>query len=822
MLKSYLKSTFRNMMRRKLLSGTMIAGLALGILSSFLLLTYVIDQFSYDRYLPDSNRTYRITSDYHGMENNFASEQIARCYYNWIRQIKSNYPQVAQLVKFNNAPITAATANNKTFRPNNFYTTDSTFFDVFRFKFIRGSRVSALESPMSVVLSEKVAHKYFGNSDPVGRSLKIRDQWSNSYEYHITGVMENVPPNSHFHPEFVARWPNTYAGENLGYYYILLKPGASVKNLESKLGQFVSAHLPPNEASGFSLRLQALTSIHLYSHLQRELEVNGSATQVYALLIVALLIIAITCINYVNLAIARKTASLKDVGVRRVLGASTSGLFAQNIAESAMYVLFSLILVLLLYEPSVSALGSVLNLKINIPASTIPYVLGSFAAEIALLILISGGYPALVVRHVSSASILASRNQSPGPSAARVHGMLSRRALLIVQFSIAIVLISAVIIVYEQMKYVANIDMGYDTDQLVALPNIPFSAREKYAVLKKEITEQSGVVGMTSALEIPSEKIVDNCQVFTGGGWVSKSPPSCEVLPVDRDFIGVMRMKLLAGDSFRKFVSADLDAKQLNSEQDFEKYFETTGRVYVINQAAMKAIGFKTPAQAIGVPIGIRLDGINFKYGPVVGVVKDFHSTSLHSRIEPIIMFVEPLWFSNVLIRVHTKDLQSTLANLKKAWNQVNPEYPFDYEFVNEAFAAKYVADNQFKAVMGLFSAIAVVIACIGLFAVSLFTTERRIKEIGIRKVLGASVPDIAAMLTGDLAKWILLANVGAWPLAYYGMTRWLQGFAYHITIDIWVFLAAGLFVLVVVVLTVGIEAVRAASANPVKALRYE
>ena len=822
MLKSYFKSAIRNMMRRKLLSGTMIAGLALGILSSFLLLTYVIDQFSYDRYLPDSNRIYRITSDYHGIENNFASEQIARCYYNWIRQIKKDYPQVAQLVKFNNAPVTAATANNRTFRPNNFYTTDSTFFDVFRFKFIRGSRVSALESPMSIVLTEKIAEKYFGNTNPVGRTLKIRDQWSNSYEYHITSVMEDVPANSYFHPEFVARWPNKYAGENMGYYYILLKPGASVKDLKAKLGEFVSAHLPPNEASGFSLHLQALTSIHLYSHLQRELEVNGSATQVYALLIVALLIIAITCINYVNLAIARKTASSKDVGVRRVLGASTGGLFIQNIAESAMYVLLSLFLVMLLYEPSVSMLGSLLKLKINIPASMIPYVLGSFAAEIALLILISGGYPALVVRHVSSASILASRNQSSGPSAARVHGMFSRRALLISQFSMAIALISAVIIVYEQMKYVANIDMGYDTDQLVALTNIPFSAREKYAVLKKEITGQNGVVGMTSALEIPSEKIVDNCQVFIGGGWVSKNPPSCEVLPVDRDFISVMKIRLLAGNSFRKFVPADLDAHQFNGEKDFENYFETTDRVYIINQAAMKAIGCKTPDQAIGEPIGIRLDGINFKYGPVVGVVRNFHFTSLHDRIEPIVMFVEPLWFNNVLIRVRTKDLQNTLSNIKNVWSRVNPEYPFDYDFINNDFAAKYVADNQFKAVMGLFSSIAIIIACIGLFAVSLFTTERRIKEIGIRRVLGASEVDIISLLTREFLMLVAMGAVIGCPVAYYSMDRWLQDFAYRINLSLWAFLLAAAIALVAAAVTVSFGAVRAATANPVETLRYE
>ncbi|HQT91659.1 MAG TPA: ABC transporter permease, partial [Candidatus Kryptobacter bacterium] len=791
MIKSYLKSALRNMTRRRLFSATMIAGLALGILSSFLLLTYVLDQFSYDRYLPDSNRIYRITSDYRGMENNFAGEQIARCYYDWIRQVENEYPQVVQLVKFNDPAITAATANEKTFRPDNFYTTDSTFFDLFRFKFIRGSRVSALQSPMSIVLSEKIARKYFGSADPVGRTLKIRDQWSNSYEYHITGVMEDVPANSHFHPEFVARWPNKYAGENMGYYYILLKRGASLEELEEKLGQFVSAHLSPKDASGFSLRLQPLTSIHLYSHLERELEMNGSATQVYALLLVALLVIGITCINYVNLAIARKTASLKDVGVRRVLGASTGELFAQNIAESTAYVFLSLILVLLLYEPSMSALRSLMNLKITAPVSTIPYLSSAFAAEIVFLILISGGYPAFVVRKVSSAAILGSGTRSSVLSAPGLRGIASRRVLLIIQFSMAILLISAVMIVSEQMKYVANIDMGYDTEQLVALPNIPFSARGKYTVLKKEITDQTGVVGMTSALEVPSEKIVDNCQVFTGGGWESKNPPSCEVLPVDRDFISVMKIRPLAGNSFRKFVPADLDAHQFNGEKDFEKYFETTDRVYIINQAAMKAIGCKTPGQAIGEPIGIRLDGINFKYGPIVGVVRNFHFNSLHDRIEPIVMFVEPLWFNNVLIRVRTKDLQNTLSNIKNVWSRVNPGYPFDYDFINNDFAAKYVADNQFKAVMGLFSSIAIIIACIGLFAVSLFTTERRIKEIGIRRVLGASEVDIISLLTRDFLMLVAIGAVIGCPVAYYLMNRWLQGFAYRINLNLWAFLLA-------------------------------
>lgn len=799
----------------------MLFGLSVGILSSFLLLTYVFNQLSYDRYLPDSNRIYRITSDYRGL-GNFANEQIARCYFNWIHDIKADYPQVAQLVKFNDPSFAAATANRKTFRPKHFFISDSTFFEVFKFKFIRGSREEALRSPMSIVLAQRIAQKYFGDVDPIGKILTIPINDSIAYKYHITGVMENVPANSHFHPEFVARWPNKWTKEGMGYYYILLKRGANAKELQARLGGFVAAHLPPDQASKFSLRLQSLTSIHLESHLERELEVNGNITQVYALLIVALLIIVITCINYINLAIARRTTCLKELGVRRVLGAGAGELFKQNISESTMYVFVSLILALLLYEPSLVALERYMNLKIGAGGSWNMYLLFAFAVEIVMLCVISGGYPTLILRKVSSATILSAGTHASPFSVPGMRGMLSRRALLVIQFSMAILLISVVIIVYQQMRYVANVNLGYDAEQLVTIPNIPFPAKERYDVLKKELMNQFGVVGVTASTEVPSEKIVDNCQVYTGGGWDSKNAPSFEALPVDSDFISVMKMKLLAGTPFTKYVAADQPVPDFKSMKEWQTYFKTTDWVYIINRTALSDLGWKTPQEAIGKPIGVHLSGLDFKYGPVVGVAKDFHFTSLHNKIEPIIMFVQPLWFDNVLIRVRTKNLGNTLSDIKKVWGQVNPEYPFDYQFVSNVFAAKYTADSQFKIIIGLFSTIAVVIACIGLFSVSLFTTERRIKEIGIRKVLGASVSEIVIMLTKDLTKWVIFANVIAWPVAYYGMSKWLQGFAYHIEINWWVFVLSGALALSVAVLTSGVVAIRRAGGNPVKSLRYE
>ena len=798
---------------------SMILGLALGILSSFLLLTYVFDQLSYDRYLPDANRVYRITSDYHG---GWGTQQIARCYDNWIRQVKDDYPEVVQLTKFNDPAITAVTVNGNEFKPSNFFEADSTFFQVFPFDFIYGNGAEALRAPNSVVLTESIAHRYFGSNDPVGKRLEILDENSNKLEYHVTGVIKNVPLNSHFHPNFIASWGNSWEKTGMGYYYILLKQKSDANGLQGKLSQFVGKHLPPDQAREFSLHLQALTDIHLNSHLSRELEVNGNATQVYALSIVAFLILIITCINYINLAIARRTASIRELGVRKVLGANASGMFMQNVAESFTYIVISLLIALILFEPSLSALEKYLNLKIAIDVWSSPVLLSVFAIELLLLSLVSGGYPTLVTSRLSSVEILSKGSHSVAHGRHGMHGLFSRKVLLVLQFSLAILLIASVTTVVQQMNYVTDANLGYDSQQLVAIPNIPFAAKEKYDVLKKELMKESGVIGVTTSLMVPSQEIVDKWEVSVGGKWNTGKIPFCDVLPVDRDFVKVMKMKLLAGSTFDKYISTIQPAHRFGSLQNIQKYFKTTDRVYMLNAAAVKELGWKSPQEAVGKQIALAGAQMQLKTGPVIGVVENFHFTSLHHKMEPIVMFVEPLWYNNVLIRVAVSGIDGTLARIKHVWDQVNPGYPFDYEFVSDVFASRYAADNQFKVAMGIFSSIAVIIACIGLFAVSLFTTERRIKEIGIRKVLGAHVSEIVIMLTKDLTKWTIISNAIAWPLAYYAMTKWLEGFAYHIHIQMWTFVLAGLITFFVAAFTVGLQALKAAAANPVESLRYE
>jgi len=796
----------------------MILGLALGILSSFLLLTYVFNELSYDRYLPDSNRVYRITSDYHG---NWGTQQVARCYDDWIDQFKGECPEVVEMVKFFNPFLASITINGNKFKPGNFLEADSTFFQVFPFKFMRGNSAAALQSPFSMVIAQSIARRYFGSGNPIGKRVEVIDENSNSFEYHVTGVIEDVPANSHFHADFIAGWIAPYEREGRGYYYFTAIQGASQKELRVKLDEFVLKHASKDEASRLSFHLQALTDIHLKSHLNRELDVNGNITQVYVLSIMAVLIMIITCINYINLSIARKTASTKELGVRRVLGAGTAAMFLQNIAESFTYVLVSLFIVVLLFEPSLAMLEGYLNFRIGIDVpENMPLAL-FFFGEVLLLGVVSGGYPTLALRRASSVGILSISHNYAGNLNAGARGLFSRRALLVVQFSLAILLISAVIIVVQQMNYVESINMGYDPEQIVVIPHVPDTVKERYPVLKKELEKESGVLGITTSLEVPSDEIVDKARAAVEGKWDFAHAPFCDLLPVDRDFVNVMKMTLVAGDSFDKYILADAARPHsFKSRQDIDTYLNCD-RVYMINEAAVKTLGWKSPQEAIGKRIALSW-AFQLKLGPIVGVVKDFHFTSLHRKIEQIVMFVEPLWYNNILIRVNANGIDKTLASIRQIWNRIIPEYQFDYEFANDAYAAKYIVDNQFKAAMGIFSSIAIVVACIGLFSVSLFNAERRRKEIGIRKVVGASVLEIAIMLTKDLARWIILANLFAWPLAYYGMTKWLQNFAYHTDITIWPFVLAGMLTLTVAMLTVSWQAVRAAMASPVESLRYE
>jgi putative ABC transport system permease protein len=819
MLKNYLKATLRSMARRKLLSTTMVFGLALGILSSFLLMIYVFNELSYDRYLPNSDRLFRVTNEF---RKSWGKVHVAKCYGKWVDPIKDEYPEIAQMVKFNDSYNTPTiTINENKFKPKNFFEADSTFFDVFQFDFLYGSASEALRYPKSIVLSSSIAYKYFGNQNPIGKLLKTLDDNSESFEYHVSGVFQDASINSHFHPEIIASWPSEKKRNEKGYYYILLKQAKDVTGLQGKLGEFASRNLAPNEVSEVSLTLQALTDIHLTSHLNRELEENGNITQVYALCLVAVLILIITCINYINLSIARKTASIKELGVRRVLGADNRAMLLQNISESYIYVFISLLLVLLLFEPSLLTLEKYLNLKIGIGVWNNPKLLSIFIVEIVLLCLVAGGYPTLVMSKASSVDILTPNSHLSIAQGSQLRGLFSRNILLVVQFSLAILLISGVVIVVQQMNYVANVDLGYDSQQTIYLPE-PVTVKERYSALKKELLNQAGVTGVTAEMQAPSTEIVDNCKVFVGGTSDVKQAPWSEFLPVDRDYINVMKMRLIAGSSFDTYTSTDIPVHKLNLQQDEQAYYEKTERAYMLNEAAVKMLGWKSPQEAIGKQLRVNADRFHLKSGPVIGVVKDFHFISLHSRIDPIVLFVEPQWCHYVLIGISTNGIEGTLANIKQVWNRINPEYPFDYEFVSDVFAAKYMADNQFKIVMELFSSIAIVIACIGLFSVSMFTTERRIKEIGIRKVLGASVSEIVIMLTKDLTKWIMLANIIAWPVAYFFMNNWLQNFAYRIDIRWWVFVLSGGMALVIALMTVGWQAIKAATANPVESLRYE
>ncbi len=818
MFAQLLKSAVRSILRHKMLAGTILCGLILGLFSSAILFSYVLDQFSYDKFLPDASRIYRVTSAFKRWGG---GQQTARCYANWIRELKHDFPEVEQETKFIAPGVSAIQVDDKISGGDNFFLADSTFFEVFPLKFVIGDRENALHGSNSIVLSLSTSRSLFGASDPTGRSVTVTDRLSGTHTYQITGVFDDVPANAHFHPSSIATWPTRDVRDGMGYYYLLLRPGSSPEAIEHKLPAFIASHTDADEAKELSLHLQALTDIHLKSHLLREFEENGDATYASILLAVAIAILIVTSINHINLMTAGKVATLKDIGIRKVLGENVQQTSLRNILESGVYVLVSFGVSLVAMEILLPWAGGILPVNV---AGEIPRgvrVLGLLGLESLFLALIGGAIVAMRTRQLSPAQMFTAGNVL-SLRWSRPASPFSGRALILAQFAVAVFLICFVATVVRQMQLVTHTNLGYRTEQTIALRNIPYQVRDRYDVFKKEASRQADIVGVSCAMQEPSSEIVDAGLLHSEGKTDPQHPLSLKVLPVDRNFIEFMHMKLVAGESFLHRVTDNFGATPAKTFQDVKRHFETANRVYILNESAVKTIGWQNAQEAIGKPVGIRQGDQQLKDGPVIGVVRDFHFSSLHRRIDPMVLFIEPYWINTILVRLAPGRVTESLQDVREVWNSVNPDFPFTYTFLDDAFAARYRGDRQFESLLLSFSGVAILIACLGLFGISAFVFERRIKEIGIRKVLGGSVVSIIALLTNEFLKWILIADLIAWPAAYVVTEQWLQSFAYRVQIGWLPFLVSGIIVLLVSVATAGSQAFRTALSNPIDALRHE
>jgi putative ABC transport system permease protein len=778
MVTNYTKIAFRNMLKYKGYSIINILGLAVGMACFILVLLWINDELSYDKFHKNANCIYRV------IHNEVATTQAPLA-----QALLEEFPEVLNTVRVTRPSLTLIRFKSNQFWEEDFIFTDASIFNMFTFPLIKGDPETALNDLHSIVITEKMAKKYFGREDPIGKTLRVGKE--NIVDYKVTGVLENIPSNSQLKFNFLTSFQHLQHNIGWGqwnyYTYIHLKSGSTAQEFEKKMPDFIERHLGKETRQLTKYYLQPLTKIHLHSKLRLDLKTNGDIMHIYLFAGIGLLILSIACINFMNLATANSVTREKEVGLRKVLGAQRGQVRNQFLGEALIITLVAWLLSLLLvliFLPLFS------NLTGKVLAFSPGLSFWLFLIFVTLLVgFVSGSYPALFISSFHPIAIL---RGEVGSSIKR--GSMLRKILVVTQFVLSIVFMASTIVIFRQIDYVHNKDQGYNKDYLVVLPIYFEGVKEKVETFKIDIKKFHNVVNATATSYIPGRAMY-----YQNAWWEGLSIDDYNTMmhwiPVDADFIDTLGVKLIYGRDFFKEMPSDI------------------GAAYIINERAVKETGWHNP---LGKAFKI------LKRGPVIGVVKDFHFRSFHHKIEPISLVLYPQLTDYLLVRIQDTNINGTLQFLKNRWQKFFPNQIFNYSFFDDDFEGLYAKEIKLAKVMNIVALLAIFIAGLGLFGLASYTILRRKKEIGIRKVLGASVSQILLMLIREFSVWVIIANFFAWPMVYYIMNSWLRNFKYHVNVDAWSLLLAGTMAVIIAVITVSYQATRGATSNPVETLRNE
>ncbi|MBC8152734.1 MAG: ABC transporter permease [Bacteroidetes bacterium] len=795
MLRNHLKIAFRNLWKNRVYSTINIVGLAVGLSACLLITLYVADELSYDRYHERADRIHRLVHHmtWGGRELNLAITSAP-----YAPALKQTYPEVEQAVRVLYEGGGVVQHNQTKVEANDILFADANLFRVFSYLFLYGDPATALSKPQSIVLTKDLATRLFGDAaKAVGKTVLFDNNFPNL----VTGVIDNVPRNSHLTFSGIRSLQTGYTTEwqnfNL-YTYLLLKPGTDAQKLTAKFPAFFEQFIKPETGNiNYRMELQPLVSIHLHSNLDFEVSPNGNSQTVLIFGIIGGLILLLAGINYTNLTTARSAIRIREVGVRKAVGSARSQLAALFLTETLSVIVMATGLGVLLAGLTLPLFNELIDKSLSMGQFGVGYSLLAVAGFAGLAGLLSGTYPALILS--GARPVMALRGQLGSQT-----GMLSfRKSLVTFQFVITIVLMAASGIIYQQLRFVLTKNLGFNKDQVLTVHLNEGRTRAQVPAIKAQLVGNSFIEGVSVA----SNSIGKN---FMGGdghffeidGKMSESTRIANSLQVDDDFLTTMAIRLTQGRN----LSANTPADRQNA--------------VLVNETLAKTMGWKNP-------IGKRVKSFS-PSGPVerrvVGVVSDFHLNSLQHKIEPLLLQLpaDPNEQDNLYIKIRAGQTEAALALIEKTYHQFEPGGAFSYQFLDQNFARHYTTQqNQGQLLIG-FTALAIFIACLGLFGLAAFTAEQRTKEIGVRKVLGASVASIVTLLSKDFLKLVLIAIVIASPIAWWAMNRWLQDFAYKIDIEWWVFALAGLLAVGIALLTVSFQSVKAALMNPVKSLRSE
>ncbi len=799
MIKNYFKVEYRNIFKNKFYAFINIFGLAIGLTGFILISILIKNELGYDSFNKKADRIYRVVEIQN--QANIGKLKVAVTMGPLAQAVKDYFPQVEETARIVPSQTLFCKIGNKGFYEKEISFADPSIFKIFTIPFIQGDPNTALKEPFSIVLTQSMAKKYFGDEDPLGKSISISGIFGTA-DYKITGIMKDYPQNSNIYfealgsystMEHYVSWLKNWDTNTLATY-VLLKKGITPSEVDSQFPAFINHYMPPDpkvgEKNDLQMYLQSLKDTHLYSGditYQVYMHNQGSITNVYIFSAIALFILLIACINFMNLATARSAKRIKEIGMRKVLGSTRKSLIYQFIGEAVLISLISLVLSLLLTELTLPYFKEIFGGRILfLYQDSIPFLLQLLAISVTVGI-IAGSYPALFLSKFEPAESL------KGTVSGRLKGSSLRKILVVMQFSIAITLIICTGIVSSQMNYVRNKNLGFNKEHVIYLPIRSKDTREKIGLLKSELIKNSNIVNAAASSGLFGASGSEGTETVAGTNNQLRMMMRRSF--VGFDYIKTMQMKIVEGRDFSTAHPSD-----------------STESV-IINEAAVRKFGWKNP-------IGKQFEGKPLK--TVIGVVKDFNFFSLHSKIGPLIMSIRPDQFNYLLVRIKPENISSTVDFVRRTWNEVVPGRPFDYSFLDQHFDELYKSDERTGEMFGFFSFLAIFIACLGLFGLAAYTAEQRTKEIGVRKVLGSSVSGIVILLSKDFLRLVLIAGIIAVPAAYYAMNNWLKEFAYHAGLSPWTFIFAALLAVIIAFLTISFQAVKAATANPVKSIRYE
>ncbi|MFC2112427.1 ABC transporter permease [Bacteroidota bacterium] len=801
MIRNYLMVTVRNLLKNRISSFVNIAGLAIGMAAFILIIQFVRFELSYDNFHEKADRIYRVQQDRYN-KGELTTQWAAGC--SAVGQaLFSNFPEVENFTRFQIWNGVFSYGENK-FREEKIYMADTSFFEVFSFKLLAGNPDNILDNPLEMVVSESAARKYFGEEDPIGKSLRYNGQ----VEIMITGIFQDVPRNSHLKPDIVVSWETIiqFQGPDVntawqwdGFFnYLQLVPGSDYKEFEEKIPAFVEAEIGQDMeqwSAGVIFNLQPLQSIHLNSDFMFEAEANGNEKSVYALLIIAIFLVLIAWINYINLSSSRALERAREVGMRKVTGAFREQLLYQFLIESVLVNIVAIIIAILMVWLLAPSFNLLTGVALDYSLGANPGFWGGIVLVFLLGAILSGIYPALFLSSFKPTTVF------QGISELKVGGIGMRRILVIFQFATSIFLIAGTMTVFRQISYMKNYDLGVDIEDVLVLrgPSVNDSTyAETFNAFKSELTRQADIEMVTASTQVPGRQPQWNAGGIRRINEGSEESNQYRIIGFDFNFVDFYGLSILEGRNF---------------SEDFGRNYETV----LFNENSIDLMGFENYESAMGVPIFFWGDTFN-----IVGVVKNYHQEGLKVAQEPLIF----RYFENATgyysIKLNPENIQGAMTMVEEQWYDFFPQNPFEYFFLEDYYNEQYKNESQFGKVFGLFSFLAIFIACLGLFGLSSYTTLQRTREIGIRKVVGSSSGNAILLLIRYFMIQVLIAVPVGLGAGYYVMSQWIQNFAYRISIGWWFFVIPVLMVIVIAILTVSSQVLKTANVNPAESLRHE